>query len=63
MDLSEFEIPVPKKKKYIVLHIEEEVALLFKDFAKRNGITQSYALRWLYDKAKECYESKKQGGE
>ncbi len=46
------------KKTYKVINIEENVATDFKAFAKKNNITYTKALQWLWENAKENWEHK-----
>ena len=61
MVVEDFELPEIKPKEYRTLRIEKEIADKVREFAKKNNLTQTQAVDWLYKKAKECYESTKHG--
>lgn len=46
-----------KRKVYVQIGLEEDVAKKFKTIAKDNGITYSDLLGWLIEKAKESKDS------
>ena len=54
LELNEWKDVAPKKKKYVTLRLEDDVAEMIRKASKNAGITQSNVIRYLFKKYSEC---------
>jgi len=54
LEFDEWKDIEPKKKKYVTLRLEDDVADMVRKAANNAGITQSSVIRYLFKKYSEC---------